>query len=79
MKAKTFTVAEAKRDLSKLIRYAERGDDVYITLDGKPIVKFVPLAAAKERIPGGFDGKISWRPDAFDALTDEELKDLGFE
>jgi prevent-host-death family protein len=57
---KTFTITEAKKDLSRLIRYAEQGDDVYITLDGKPVVKVVPLAAAKERNPGGFEGKISW-------------------
>ena len=54
MKAKTFTVAEAKKGLSKLIRYAERGDDVYIALDGKPVVKVEPLPAARERNPGGF-------------------------
>jgi len=79
MKAKTFTVAEAKKGLSKLIRHAESGNGVYITLAGKPIVKVVPLAAIKERIPGRFRGKISWTPDAFDPLTDEEMKDLGFE
>jgi len=79
MMTKTYTVAEAKKDLSKLIRYAVRGDDVYITLAGKPVVRVVPLAATQERIPGGFEGKISWQPDAFDPLTDEEMKDLGFE
>jgi len=79
MMTKTYTVAEAKKDLSKLIRYAERGDDVYITLAGKPVVRVVQLAATKERTPGGFKGKISWQPDAFDPLTDEEMKDLGFE
>lgn len=79
MTTKTYTVAEAKKDLSKLIRCAERGDDVDITLGGKPIVKVVPLAADKERKPGRFKGKISWTPDAFDPLNDEEMTDLGFE
>ena len=52
---------------------------MYITLAGKQVVKVVPLAAAKERLPGRFEGRISWQPDAFNALTDEEMKDLGFE
>ncbi len=79
MTTKTYTVAEAKKQLSKAIREAEQGNHVYITLAGKPVVQVVPLAAAKERIPGGFEGKISWQPDTFDPLTDEEMKDLGFE
>ena len=58
MTTKTFTVTEAKKALSKLIQYAEAGDDVYITLPGKPVAKVVPLVAAKERLPGGFEGKI---------------------
>ena len=45
----------------------------------KRTVKVVPLVVAKKRISGGFDGKISWQPDAFDPLTDEEMEDLGFE
>jgi prevent-host-death family protein len=59
MKTRTFTVSEAKKGLSKLIRHAESGDDVYITLAGKPVVKGVPLAAVKERLPGRFEGRIS--------------------
>jgi hypothetical protein len=41
-----------------------------------------PLAlpkAKKARIPGRLKGKISYTPDAFDPLTDQELKDLRFE
>ena len=74
-----YSVAEAKKSLSKLIREAEQGKDVYIIDEEKRTVKVVPLVVAKKRIPGGFDGKISWQPDAFDPLTDEEMEDLGFE
>ncbi|HET7209644.1 MAG TPA: hypothetical protein VFI95_23940 [Terriglobales bacterium] len=39
-----------------------------------------PQAASKlKRVPGRLEGKISYRPDAFDPLTDPELKELGFE
>ena len=78
MPTRMYTVAEAKKDLSKLIREAQCGGDVYITLDGQPVVKIVPLAA-KQRNPGGFAGTISCTDGAFDPLTDEELEDLGFE
>lgn len=79
MGTKTYTIAEAQKDLLKLIREAERGDDVCVTLAGEAIVKVVPVATVKERKPGGFEGKISWTADAFDPLSDEELNDLGFE
>ena len=78
MVAKKYTIREAMKAISKLISEAESGNDVYITREGKPVVKVVPVAASsKKRVLGGFEGKISWTPDAFDPLTDEELKDWG--
>ena len=35
--------------------------------------------AKKDRIPGALKGKISYTPDAFDPLTEQELSDWGFE
>ena len=80
MKPRNIPVEEASKNLSKLIREAESGADVYITLQGKPVVKVVPIAAdLKQRVPGRFEGKIWWTSDCFDPLTDEEMKELGFE
>ncbi len=77
---KYHTVHEAKTQLSKLIRKACEGEEVIIARGDKPVVKLVPVGDVKrERTPGGFEGKISWTPDAFDPLTDEEMKELGFE
>jgi hypothetical protein len=79
MKPKKYKVEEAAKILSKVVREAESGKDVYIT-DGKLLVKAVPIAAGlKQRVPGGFEGKIWWTSDCFDPLTDEEMKELGFE
>ena len=51
-----------------------------ITRGKRPIAKIVPVAsAAKKRIPGALKGQIWSAPDAFDPLTDEELRELGFE
>ncbi len=80
MGEKKYTIREAMKGFETLIREAQNGEDVYIMRGGKPVVKVVPVAAAlNTRVPGRFEGKISWTPDAFDPLTDEEMKALGFE
>lgn len=77
---KTHTIHEAKTNLSKLIQKACDGEEVIIAKGDKPMVKLVPIAdAPKKRVPGGFEGKISWTEDAFDPLTDEELRDWGLD
>jgi prevent-host-death family protein len=76
----SYTVHQAKTNLSKLIKEAENGADVVITRGKKPVAKIVPIAAAaKKRIPDMLKGQIWASPDAFDPLTDEELRELGFE
>ena len=75
MKPKRYTVEEAAKHLSKLIREAENGRDVYITVDGRPVVKVVAIGdGVSRRVPGGLKGKISWTEDAFDPLTDERMR-----
>lgn len=77
---KYHTVHEAKTNLSQLIKKACDGQEVIIARGKKPVVKLVPVGTqVKKRIPGGFEGKISWTPDAFDPLTEEEMRELGFE
>lgn len=77
---KYYTIREAKPNLSELIRKACDGEQVIIARGHKPVVKLVPVGdAPRERIPGGFEGKISWTADAFDPLTEKEMRDLGFE
>jgi prevent-host-death family protein len=77
---KYHTVQEAKTNLSKLIRKACDGEEVIIARGKKPVVKLVPVGTtARKRVPGGFEGKISWTSDAFDPLTEDEMRELGFE
>jgi len=77
---KTHTIHEAKTHLSKLIKLACEGEEIIIANGKKPMVKIVPIAEApKKRIPGGFEGKIWWSEDAFEPLTDEELRDWGLD
>jgi antitoxin (DNA-binding transcriptional repressor) of toxin-antitoxin stability system len=76
----TVTIHKAKTELSRLIEKACRGEEIVIARGKKPVVRLVALAAAlKKRRPGVLKGKISYTADAFDPLTDQEMKDLGFE
>ena len=77
---KYHTVHEAKTNLSQLIQKACEGEEVIIARRKKPVVKLVPVGeSTADRVPGGFEGQISWTEDAFDPLTDEEMRELGFE
>jgi len=77
----TITIHKAKTQLSRLIEKACQGEEIIIARGKTPVVKLValPQTPRKDRVPGAWKGKISYTPDAFDPLTDQELKDLGFE
>lgn len=76
----SYTVHQAKTNLSRLIKEAEKGAEVIITRGKKPVVKLVPISkTAKKRMPDMLKGQIWSAPDAFDPLTDEEMRELGFE
>jgi prevent-host-death family protein len=77
---KVHTIHEAKTHLSQLIKEACEGEEVVIARGDKPVVKLVPIGIAdRPRKPGRFAGKISRTADAFDPLTDEELREMGVE
>ena len=77
---KVHTIHEAKTNLSKLIEKACEGEEVIIARGKKPVVKLVPIESGViQRKPGRFAGQIWWTPDAFDPLTDDEMRELGFE
>jgi antitoxin (DNA-binding transcriptional repressor) of toxin-antitoxin stability system len=77
----TITIHKAKTQLSRLIERACKGEEIVIARGKQPVVKLVALPAPHpgKRTPGALKGKISYTPDAFDPLTDREMKDLGFE
>lgn len=72
----TFTVHEAKTNLSKLIERAEAGEEVIIARGDKPVVRLVPLALKKHpRTPGQLAGLSEPSDDFFFApLPEDELK-----
>ena len=76
MKApKQVNVHEAKTHLSKLLAEVEKGHEIVVARDGKPVAKIVPFPAKKNRIKfNDLKGKI-WMADDFDELPDELLKE----
>jgi prevent-host-death family protein len=76
----TVTIHKAKTNLSRLIEKACKGEEIIISRGAKPVVRLVAIEEKRgERKPGAWKGKITVAPDAFAPLTDQELKDLGFE
>ncbi|RZS37142.1 prevent-host-death family protein [Herbihabitans rhizosphaerae] len=72
-----YGVHEAKTNLSALLRRVGAGEEITITIGGKPAAKLVPVAARRERALGRDRGLFEV-PDDFDApLPDEVLKDFG--
>lgn len=75
-----YKVHQAKTNLSKLLDEAESGKEVTISRGNKASFKLVPIPnPSTSRAPDELKGQITYTADAFDPLTDEELKELGFE
>ncbi len=69
----TVNIFEAKTQLSKLIELAEKGEDVVIARNGKPVVRLTRLEPVKKPIIFGLmKGKI-WVADDFDAPLPEDF------
>jgi prevent-host-death family protein len=79
----SYTVHQAKTNLSRLIKEAESGKEVIITRGKEPVAKLIPIAAQSgvatpdpsKEVPT----KAPSAPPAFAPLTDEELAELGLE
>lgn len=75
---RSYSIGEAKTNLSKLIAEVERGEPVEIRRGKTPVAKLVPVEATKRvlRQPGALKGKV-YIPDDFDELPDDVARALG--
>jgi prevent-host-death family protein len=72
---KTVTIHEAKTNLSRLIQKACRGEEIVISRGPDPVVRLVPIGAAKGRRKLGFlKGQLVVGPEFFEPLPEDELK-----
>lgn len=65
-------VQEAKTRLSQLLADAERGEEVVIARNGRPVARLVPVADPPPREVGFVSGSV---PETFfEPLPDDELR-----
>jgi len=74
----TFSIGEAKTNLSKLVALAEKGEPVELRRGKQPVVKLVPISkpGAARREPGALAGQIKMADD-FDVWPEDVARDLG--
>lgn len=72
----TFTIHQAKSQLSKLIALVEAGEEVVIARGKEPVVRLTAVVALEKRVFGAFAGRYPDVPDGFffDPLPDDELR-----
>ena len=75
-----YTIRQARKDFSMLLRKAVRGEEVIIARGRTPVAKLVAVPyLRKKRVPGSLKGKISYTPEAFAPMIKEELAEWGIE
>lgn len=67
---------EAKSQLSSLIVAAERGEEVLIARNGKPIARIVPYHPPQVKPPGAWKGLIPYSTDWRSSETDRAVERL---
>lgn len=68
----SVNIYEAKTTLSRLIARVEKGEEITISRNGKPVATLGPVRRAPAtRIPGALRGRIEVSSD-FDAIDDLE-------
>jgi len=77
---RTFSIGEAKTNLSKLVALAERGESVELRRGRQPVARLVPLPkpGAPRREPGALAGRIRLAED-FDVWPQDVARALGVE
>ncbi len=78
-----YTVHQAKTNFSRILKEVEAGQEVIVMRGKKPVARITAVEPpAKPNVPfrlmGAYPG-ISWTPDAFDPLTDDELMEMGLD
>jgi prevent-host-death family protein len=67
---------DAKNSLSRLVAAAERGEEVLLARDGKPVARLLRYDAPKVKPPGAWRGKVKISPDWDSPETNAEIAAL---
>lgn len=69
----TIDIHEVQENVAALLERVIQGEEVIISRDGAPVVRWMPVAIKPEgRIPGSAKGKVSLAPD-FEAPLPEDI------
>jgi prevent-host-death family protein len=68
----SVNVHQAKTQLSRLLERVERGEEIVIARNGRPVARIVPWTGAARK-PGSLKGLIHMRDDFDDPLPDDVL------
>ena len=71
-----ISMSEAGKCLSSLVAAAERGEDVILARNGKPVARIVRYQAQKIKPPGSMRGRIKVSPDWDSPETNAEVAGL---
>jgi prevent-host-death family protein len=75
----SYTVHQAKTNLSRLIKEVESGKEVIIRRGKVPVAKLVAIEAVKDADDDAPTGQVRSATPVFDPMTDEELAELGLD
>lgn len=71
----SVNIYNAKTQLSQLINRVERGEEIVISRNGRPVARLAPLAEMKsDRTPGLLKGRIAIKA-GFDDMTEQDERD----
>lgn len=70
------SMSEARKSLSSLVAAAERGEDVILVRDGKPVARIVRYEAPMVKPPGAWRGKVKVSSDWGSPATNAEIAAL---
>jgi prevent-host-death family protein len=75
---RSYSIGEAKTNLSKLVAEAERGEHVELRRGKTPVARLIPVTApsAQRRRPGALEGQVKIAED-FDVWPDDIARALG--
>ncbi len=77
-KSERVNVHDAKTNLSRLIERVEGGESIIICRAGRPVAKLTGMNGEQQvdrkAMFGAWKGKVWYSDDAFDPLSEEELK-----
>ena len=75
----SYSIGEAKTQLSKLVHMAENGEEVVLRRGRQPVARVVPIIAEEGRVrrkPGRMRGGVRVSPD-FDEWPEDMARALG--